>query len=358
MKGRRVYVKLSFKITIITHKVWSGILVIKYAIAFLASGLCFLLGTSAAETVNSAANIFLGLSEAPILIKPFMKHMTDSELFVVMAGGFASIAGSVFGAIIEFKIQKEHLLTACLMGAPGALALSKLSFPEILKSKITIKSIREYKTEEKYINCLDAILSGARIALSICAAIMAALIAMISILSFADSICVWIFSMFGRKHIDFQYLLSYFFYPMVWMLGISHYDSLTAGRLFGLKTFVNEFKAFSDLGNIISTRDLILNNGTNSSCQLHNSSFILLDDKSVVVMTYALCGFSNISSIAIVLGSLSVLAPTKTHVFNKYVVKALLIAIATNLITACFASCLYVPTTDSTLLDICPGFRN
>lgn len=332
-------------------------------IAGIATVLCSLVGTSAIETVNTAANIFLGMSETPLLIKPFLQYTTDSELFVIMTGGFASIAGSVFGAFIDLKAPETHLLTACIMSAPGSLALSKLAFPERMRTAVDIRAIRHYKSGSEYVNWLDAILSGARTALSICGAVLAALISMISILKLADGACSWLFAMFNRPDVDIQFILAHLFYPITFMLGIRGEDSLVAGRLLGLKTILNEFIAFQKLGSVIKDRNSLIANGTFTatycdpgSVYRRHEKLMLWHERSIVVMTYALCGFSNIASLAIVLGCLSVLAPSKKDVFTKHVVKALFVAISVNLVTAALASCFYESANDNYSLFNCTKY--
>ena len=203
------------------------------------------MGTTTAESFNAAGNIFIGQTEAPLLIRPFLKGMTESELHAVMTGGFATIAGTVFAVYITFGISAHHLLTACVMSAPAALAMSKLMCPEVEESDLDRDEIHMEKTDEK--NIFEAIAVGASMSIGLVASIVVMLIAFISFLACADAILGWLGSMVGVPQFSFEYICSYVFMPFAYIMGVSWDDSFDVAELLGVKTFLNEFFCLQEI---------------------------------------------------------------------------------------------------------------
>ncbi|XP_060569424.1 sodium/nucleoside cotransporter 1-like, partial [Ruditapes philippinarum] len=257
------------------------------------------LGTTAPESLCAAANIFVGHTEAPIMIRPFLKQITKSELNAVMTGGFATIAGAGIAAYSSFGVPPEHLLCASVMNAPGALAVSKLLYPETEKSKI--RNISDVDTgESKERNIIDAAAAGASASIKLVAIIAANLI----------MIC------------------SYIFMPIAYLMGVEWSDTGVVGELVGIKTFLNEFIAYQELGTFIKNR---------STCTGEYLSI-----RSQVIATYALSSFSNFSCIGIQLGALGSMAPERRGHIASIVLRSLFGGVVTCLITASIAGLLLV----------------
>ncbi|ODM92791.1 Solute carrier family 28 member 3 [Orchesella cincta] len=274
-----------------------------------------LLGTTAAESMNAAANIFLGQTEAPILIKPFLNDMTKSELHAVMTGGFATIAGSVMAAYISFGVEASSLLTASVLAAPAALSISKLLYPETQVTKTSATDIKAMKTKSEG-NALDAAAQGAAQGFILIGNIVANLIAVISFVAFLNSIIGWFGMMVGQEQLSFEWILSKLFIPFAYILGVDSEDTEDVALLLGLKLVVNEFVAYQRL--------LSMN----------------LTPRSRRISEYALCSFSNFSSVGIQLGGLSTLAPSRRADFSNVVWRALLAGTLASLLNACVAGAL------------------
>uniref|UniRef100_A0A9J8B618 Sodium/nucleoside cotransporter n=1 Tax=Cyprinus carpio carpio TaxID=630221 RepID=A0A9J8B618_CYPCA len=292
------------------------------------------MGTSSTETLSVAGNIFVGQTEAPLLIRPYLKDMTDSEIHAVMTGGFATIAGSVMGAFISFGIDASSLISASVMAAPCALAISKLSYPETEKSKFTSKSqIKVDGGGEQ--NVLEAVSGGASSSIGLVANIAANLIAFLAILAFINATLGWMGVLLPSNP---QLICSYVFMPVAFMMGIPYEESFTVAELIGTKLFLNEFIAYEKLSELKNNRlNGILEDGVNKKW---------LSVRSETICTYALCGFANFSSLGIVIGGLSSICPPKKSVISSLVLRALFTGTCVSLINACVAGILFVPPLD------------
>ncbi len=271
------------------------------------------LGTSGAETLSASANIFVGQTEAPLVVKPYVHEMTMSELMVVMVGGFATVAGGVMAAYVGmlkdyFPHIAGHLLSASIMSAPAGIVMAKLMYPEVgePKTKGGVK-IHLPRTD---VNIIDAAATGAgtglRLALNV-GAMLLAFIALVSMVNFGiekfSDLCNLIFG--TSWQLSLQYLLGLVFSPLAWVMGIPWQDCMVAGRLFGEKMAINEFVAYLDLAHILAAGKQ-------------------LQYRSVVIITYALCGFANFSSIAIQIGGIGGIAPTRRHDLAKLGMRAMI----------------------------------
>jgi CNT family concentrative nucleoside transporter len=284
-----------------------------WVVRILGGGLRRLLGTSHAESMSAAANIFVGQAEAPLVVKPFIPAMTRSELFAVMVGGLSTIAGSVMAGYVALGIPLEYLVTASFMAAPGGLMMAKLIEPE-LESPAS-PQLGEGATTPRYTNVIDAAASGALDGLRMAAAIAAMLVAFVALIALVNGLLQFFGSFVGLEDITLEQLLGFILSPVAWLLGIPWAEASTAGSLIGQKFVLNEFVAyvaFSDLRNSLSPI-------------------------TQAIVIFALCGFANLSSIAILLGGLGAIAPTRRDDISRLGVRALIAATLANLMSAALA---------------------
>ncbi|MCU0544776.1 MAG: NupC/NupG family nucleoside CNT transporter [Oscillatoriaceae cyanobacterium Prado104] len=274
--------------------------------------------TSGAETLSCAANIFVGQTEAPLLIKPYVSTMTLSELHAVMAGGFATIAGGVMAAYISFGVSAQHLIAASVMSAPAALAISKLLYPETEKS-FTAGEV-EVKVEQTYANAVDAVASGASDGLKLAANVGAMLIAFLGLLAFANAVLGWFGGLVGVPGLSLELILSYLMAPVAWLMGVPWADCSKIGVILGKKTILNEFIAYLDLMELVKQQ--------------------AISERSQIIATYALCGFSNIGSIGIQIGGIGGMAPERQGDLARLGVRAMIAGSLACFMTACIAGML------------------
>ncbi|XP_078112349.1 sodium/nucleoside cotransporter 1, partial [Sander vitreus] len=292
------------------------------------------MGTSPTETLSVAGNIFVGQTEAPLLIRPYLKDMTKSEIHAVMTGGFATIAGSVMGAFISFGIDASALISASVMAAPCALAISKLSYPETEESPFkSEKNIKVACGDEK--NILEAASSGASTSIGLVANIAANLIAFLAILGFINAALSWLGSMVGYPTVTFQMICSYVFMPVAFMMGVPYDESFTVAELIGTKLFVNEFVAYEKLSGLKINR-------LNGLDEIIGGERQWISVRSEVIATYSLCGFANFSSLGIMIGGLSSICPSRRGDVSSLVMRAMLTGTCVSLINACIAGILFV----------------
>ncbi|XP_070541503.1 solute carrier family 28 member 3-like isoform X2 [Ptychodera flava] len=286
----------------------------------------YTMGTSGAESLCAAANVFTGMTTAPLVVKPYLKDMTASELHSVLTSGYATIAGSVLGAYIAFGISASHLLSASIISAPAALAVSKIFYPELGRPK-TLKEGSVYQTERTEKNIIEAGANGASDGLKVCVNITGQLIAIISTLAFIDAILSWIGGMVDYPELTFSVICRYVLYPVAWLMGVDSEDCYIVAELVGTKTFLNEFVAYDQLAGYIKNRST----GVGPTISV----------RSEVIATYALCGFSNLGGIAIYIGGVAPLAPGRTAEIALLSMRALVAGTVACLLTACVAGVLY-----------------
>ena len=268
-----------------------------------------LMGTSGAESLEVAASILMGQTEAPLVIRPYLKDLTESELMTIMTAGMAHIAGSVFGAYVLFGAEARHLLTAVVMTAPGTIVLSKMLIPET-GHPLTAGNVK-LSEEGKPINLLDAtsrgVSDGLHLALNV-AAMLVAFVALIYLVNLG----------LGVFHTTLQTLLGYPLAPVAWLLGVPWKDAATVGNLMGTKVVVNEFVAFSMLGPLKGH----------------------IAERSFTIATFALCGFANFASIGIQIGGIGALAPTRKQDLARLGFRALIAGTLANYLAAAIAGLL------------------
>ncbi|XP_056425279.1 sodium/nucleoside cotransporter 2 [Hyla sarda] len=293
------------------------------------------MGTTATETLSVAGNIFVGQTEAPLLIRPYLPHMTKSEIHAVMTGGFGTIAGSVMGAYISFGIDPSSLIAASVMAAPCALALSKLVYPETEESKFKNEDgVKIEKGEERTI--LEAASNGAAASVGLVANIAANLIAFMALLEFINSAFSWLGGMVNYPQLTLQLILSYIFMPVAFMMGVEWDEAGPVGEMLGTKIILNEFVAYRMLADYKDNRLQGLEEWMDGSRQW-------ISERAETITTFALCGFANISSIGIMLGGLSSMAVERKGDLAKVVVRALMTGACVSFVNACIAGILYTP---------------
>lgn len=293
------------------------------------------LGTSPTETLSVAGNIFVGQTEAPLLIRPYLKDMTKSEIHAVMTGGFATIAGSVMGTFMLFGIDPASLISASVMAAPCALAISKLSYPETEKSVFkSDQSVKISVGDEQ--NILEAASSGASTSIGLIANIAANLIAFLAILAFINEALSWLGGMVGYPDITFQLICSYVFMPLAFMMGVPYQETFTVAELIGIKLFINEFVAYEKLSELKKNRLAGLEEIIGGERQW-------VSVRSEIITTYALCGFANFSSLGITIGGLSSICPSRRGDISSLVFRAMITGTVVSLVNACIAGILFVP---------------
>ena len=281
------------------------------------------LKTSGAESLSCAANIFVGQTEAPLLIKPYVGSMTLSELHAVMTGGFATIAGGVMAAYISLGVPAQHLIAASVMSAPAALAMSKLLYPETEKSQ-TAGTVN-IKVERTAANGIDAAATGAIEGLKLVGNIAAMLIAFLALVALVNAVLGWFGSLIGVSQLSLELIFSFLLAPVAWLMGVPWADCGQVGVLLGKKTILNEFIAYVDLKELIEKSQA----GTGGISQ-----------RAIIIATYALCGFSNISSIGIQIGGIGAIAPERQADLARLGVRALIGGSLACFMTACIAGML------------------
>ncbi|RBW71298.1 NupC/NupG family nucleoside CNT transporter [Bacillus taeanensis] len=289
--------------------------IMQWIIRILGGGLSWMLGTSKSESLSAAANIFVGQTEAPLVIRPYIDKMTNSELFAVMTGGLASVAGSVLVGYSLLGIPLPYLLAASFMAAPAGLIMAKMIMPETEKSE-TSDEIKMEKDAET-VNVIDAAARGASDGLRLALNVGAMLLAFIALIALLNGILGGIGGWFGLA-ITLQDILGYLFAPLAFVIGVPWAEAVQAGNFIGQKLVLNEFVAYSSFAPEIAN----------------------LSDKTVAVVSFALCGFANLSSLAILLGGLGGLAPNRRNDIARFGVRAILAGTLANLLSAAIAGML------------------
>lgn len=289
--------------------------VMPIVVTLIGGGIRKLLGTSRAESLSATANIFVGQTEAPLAIKPYLPRMTRSEFFAVMVGGLASIAGSVLAGYAAMGVELKFLLAACFMAAPSGLLFAKLLIPE---TETADNSKLEEDKEGAPVNVFDAAAHGAGDGLKLALNVGAMLIAFIGLIALINGVLGWAGGLFGYEALSLQLILGYAFSPVAWLLGVPWEQAVTGGSFIGQKLVLNEFVAFAEFAPIAET----------------------LAPRTQAILTFALCGFANFSSIAILLGGLGSLVPKRRQEIAQLGLKAVLAGTLANLSSAAIAGML------------------
>ena len=287
--------------------------IMQWMIRIMGGGLRAILRTSHTESLSAAANVFVGQAEAPLVARPYIPGMTRSELFAVMVGGMASIAGSVMAGYVALGVPLEYLLAASFMAAPGGLLMAKLMEPETDAPAEPEQG--EQLASEKYINFIDAAATGAMNGLQMVGAIGAMLLAFIALIAMVngmlESVGLWV----GVEQLTLERVLGSLLQPLAWALGIPWEEAQLAGSLIGQKFILNEFVAYVSFSEVADQ----------------------LSPLAQAIVIFALCGFANLSSIAILLGGLGAVAPRRGDDISRYGFRALIAASLSNLMSAALA---------------------
>jgi CNT family concentrative nucleoside transporter len=285
----------------------------------MAIGMQRIMGASGAESTNVAASIFMGQTEAPLTIRPFIAGLTQSELFTIMTSGMAHVSGAVMAAYVKIAhVDIKHLLTAVIMTAPATIMLAKILIPET-EQPATAGNVK-VEVEKPGVNIIDAAARGAGEGLHLALNIGGMLIAFLALIALANGILGWVHTLPGMGWLppSMQGILGALFSPIAWLLGVSWNDCQTIGNLLGTRLVLNEFVAFLQLGPLKEQ----------------------LSERSFVIATYALCGFANLSSIAIQIGGIGALAPTRKSDLARLGLRAVAAGTMANFMSACIAGML------------------
>lgn len=270
-------------------------------------------GTSKPESMCAAANIVVGQAEAPLVVKPFLKTMTRSELFAVMVGGMATVAGAIIAGLASVGIELKYLIAASFMAAPGGLLMAKMILPETDEPK---NELSELKLESSnHVNVIDAAAEGAGDGMKFALSIGAMLIAFIALIGLVNGLLGTVGGWFGYEELTLQVILGLIFSPVAFIVGVPWQEAQLAGSFLGQKLILNEFVAYLDF---LKYKDD-------------------MSEISQVIVTFGLCGFANLSSIAILIGGVGAMAPSRRHDLADLGLKAVLAATLANLMSAAIA---------------------
>lgn len=295
--------------------------IMQWIINLMGGGLRRVLQTSRAESLSATANIFVGQTEAPLVVRPYIQRMTQSELFAVMVGGLASVAGSVLAGYASLGVPLEYLIAASFMAAPGGLMFAKLIMPETEQPNEDLSAAeRDEHNDDKPVNVIDAAASGAASGLKLAMNVGAMLLAFVGLIALVNGLFGGVGGWFGFPELTLEMILGYLFAPLAFIIGVPWSDALIAGSFIGQKLVVNEFVAY-----------------LNFAPYLSEAAPVIISEKTKAIISFALCGFANLSSIAILLGGLGSLAPSRRSDIARFGLKAVLAATLSNLMSATIA---------------------
>ncbi|GAA7667591.1 NupC/NupG family nucleoside CNT transporter [Helicobacter pylori] len=273
------------------------------------------LGTSKAESMSAAANIFVAHTEAPLVIKPYLKSMSDSEIFAVMCVGMASVAGPVLAGYASMGIPLPYLIAASFMSAPGGLLFAKIIYPqnEAISSHADVSA-------EKHVNAIEAIANGASTGLNLALHVGAMLLAFVGMLALINGLLGVVGGFLGMEHLSLGLILGTLLKPLAFMLGIPWSQAGIAGEIIGIKIALNEFVGYMQF-----------------LPYLGDNPPLILSEKTKAIITFALCGFANLSSVAMLIGGLGSLVPKKKDLIVRLALKAVLVGTLSNFMSATIA---------------------
>ena len=309
----RVLPNIIFFSSLIAVLYYLGIM--QWVIKIIGGALQKLLKTSKPESLSATANIFVGQTEAPLIVRPYIAKMTQSELFAIMVGGLASVAGSILAGYAGLGIELKYLIAASFMAAPGGLLMAKIICPETEQDKIVNESVDYDDENDKPTNVIDAAASGAASGLKLAVNVGAMLLAFIALIALLNTIVGGISGLLGYQDITIEFFLGYLFAPFAYIIGVPVNEMLQAGSFIGQKIVVNEFFAYV---NFVEIKDT-------------------LSPATQAIVTFALCGFANLSSIAILLGGIGSMAPSRRHDIARLGMRAMFAATLANMMSAVIA---------------------
>ncbi|MDH2999883.1 nucleoside transporter NupC [Chelonobacter oris] len=311
----RVLPVIVFFASLISVLYYIGIM--QWIIKIIGGFLQIALKTSKTESMSAAANIFVGQTEAPLVVKPYIAKMTQSELFAIMCGGLASIAGSALAGYAAMGVPVPYLIAASFMAAPGGLLFAKMLVPQTEKPN---DDIDHNTAEDKPVNILDAAAAGASSGMQLAMNVGAMLLAFVALIALLNGLIGGIGVWFGQPELSLQMVLGRVFQPLAYLLGIPWSEAQVAGAMIGQKLVINEFVAYLDF-----------------SRYLGENPPMILSDKTKAIITFALCGFANLGSIAILIGGIGTLAPNRRADIARMGIKAVIAGSLSNLMSATIA---------------------
>ncbi|MEQ8207908.1 MAG: nucleoside transporter C-terminal domain-containing protein, partial [Woeseia sp.] len=292
--------------------------IMQWVVKLVGGGLRWVIGTGPVESLNAAANIFVGQTEAPLVIKPYLRNLTEPQLFAVMVSGVASVAGTVLAGYVFMGAELKYLLAASFMAAPGGLLMAKILMPDTEDAATSHANHKLKMEESKHANVILAAAVGTSDGLRLAVNIGAMLVAFVALIALFNGIVGGIAGWFGYEGITLQLLLGKLFQPLMFLLSVPWDEAELSGALFGEKLILNEFVAFSHLNDYLAGAS----------------------ERTVAVTTFALCGFANLSSIAILLGGLGSLVPEKRELIARFGLRAVAAGSLSNLLSAALAGLL------------------
>jgi CNT family concentrative nucleoside transporter len=283
-----------------------------------------LLGVSKIESFSAVTTIFLGQSEMPAVVKPFMRDMSNAELFAVMSSGMAAVAGSVLAGYAGLGVKVEYLLAASFMAVPGGLLFAKIIHPSTEASRVTLEHLSF--DEKRPANVIEAASSGATVGLKIAVMVGAMLIAFVGLIALLNGVVGGIGGWFGYPHASMQSLLGMVFAPLAYLIGVPWDQAALAGNFLGEKIILNEFVAYASLSPYLK-----------DSASVAAAGLQVLDPRTIAILSFALCGFANFASIAVLTGGFSAVAPERRAEVARLGLRVVLAATLSNLMSATIA---------------------
>jgi CNT family concentrative nucleoside transporter len=292
--------------------------IMQWIVKLVGGGLRWVIGAGPIESMNAAANIFVGQTEAPLVIRPYLRGLTEPQFFAVMVSGVASVAGTVLAAYVLMGAEMKYLLAASFMAAPGGLLMAKIIMPDD-PADLAKNADTDFSMEEsKHVNVILAAAVGSADGLRLAVNIGAMLIAFVALIALFNGVVGGLFSLVGIDGITLQLILGKIFQPLMYVLSVPWHEAEAAGALFGEKLILNEFVAFSNMDTYLAG----------------------MSERTRAIVTFSLCGFANLSSIAILLGGLGVLVPEKKDLIARFGLKAVAAGSLSNLMSAALAGLL------------------
>jgi CNT family concentrative nucleoside transporter len=300
--------------------------IMQLVIRVLGGGLRKVLKTSRTESLSATANIFVGQTEAPLVVRPYIATMTRSELFAVMCGGLASVAGSVLAGYAQMGVPLEYLIAASFMAAPGGLLFAKIILPET-ETPNDAPELESLKNDpDRPANVLDAAASGAASGMQLALNVGAMLLAFVALIALLNGMLSGIGGWFNYPQLSMELILGWVFSPLAWVIGVPWSEANVAGSFIGQKLIINEFVAYLNFG------EYLKDDATVAAAGLQ-----VLSDHTKAIISFALCGFANLSSIAILIGGLGSMAPNRRHDIAQLGLKAVAAGTLSNLMSATIA---------------------
>lgn len=293
--------------------------IMQWVVRILGAGLRTIVGTGRVVSLCATANIFIGHTESPLVVKPYLKRLSREQLFMVMSSGLASVSGAILIGYSALGINIEYLIAAAFMSAPGGLLFANLLVP-LKESDVEEDSALELAEaeEDRPVNVIEAAANGAAIGLKLAANVAAMLLAFIALISLANGLLAWLGDIVGFEGVTLELIFGWIFAPVMYVLGVPWADAVATGNLMGQKLILNEFVAFVSM--------LDVQDG--------------LSPKGLAVITFALCGFANLNSLAILIGGLGGLVPERRSDISRLGLKAVLAGSLSNMMSACIAGVL------------------